>query len=131
MQNGDTSKCWHWRGALNAKGRPYFSLNNKKVLAYQLSLELFTGEEAQGRLVRHKCDTPSCCNPHHLEWGTHEENMQDMKERERHGMPKNVRKAWVSLRAQGRSLREIGELYGVSHSAVAQALEKEDKDVER
>jgi hypothetical protein len=37
----------------------------------------------KGLVVRHRCDVRRCINPHHLELGTHAENMADMVERGR------------------------------------------------
>lgn len=34
-----------------------------------------------GRCVRHKCDNKLCVNPKHLEYGTVQENIKDMEER--------------------------------------------------
>ena len=35
----------------------------------------------KGKCVKHKCDTPLCMNPEHLEYGTWEENFQEMYDR--------------------------------------------------
>ncbi|MHA6903314.1 HNH endonuclease signature motif containing protein (plasmid) [Ralstonia syzygii subsp. celebesensis] len=37
----------------------------------------------KGKVVRHRCDNPTCVNPEHLELGTQADNMQDKKARGR------------------------------------------------
>jgi hypothetical protein len=36
-----------------------------------------------GLIVRHICDDPLCCEPNHLELGTHADNVQDRVQRNR------------------------------------------------
>ena len=84
--SGGPEACWPFTGGLNSEGRPYFQVDGKKILAYRLTWELFTGEQLGDRLLRHKCDNQVCCNPRHGEPGNHDENMNDMKTRERHGL---------------------------------------------
>lgn len=43
-------------------------------------------------VVRHKCDNPPCCNPLHLELGTHADNMADKMRRNRWS---NGRATWT------------------------------------
>ena len=113
-------KCWLWKGKVNAKdGRPYITIEGKRRPVYVISLELYSGEEAKGRVARHSCDNPICCNPHHLSWGSHQDNMNDMKERERHGMPKTVVRAILKLIETGKTQQEIADLYGISREAVS------------
>ena len=120
MHNGDTSVCWEWTGALNKKdGRPYITIEGKRRPSYVIVLELFTGEKANGRKARHKeCDNPVCCNPHHLMWGTSQDNSNDMKDHERHGMPKTVLRAIRSLLEKGHTHAHIATVYGVSRETI-------------
>lgn len=84
-------------------------------------------------MVRHKCDTPTCVNPDHLEIGTQQQNMDDMVGRGRTGnRGKHGRHARGE--AQGNAkltgeqaakiflaqglYHEIGEIYGVTKHTV-------------
>ena len=118
--SGGKDACWPWRGALAGNKRPYFTLDGKKVLAYRLVKELITGTKLQQGLVeRHTCDNPRCCNPRHLIEGTHQDNMDDMKGRERHGLPHHVVKAIRRLLDSNRTQQEIADLYGVSRETIS------------
>ena len=120
MKGGDPDVCWPWTRKLNAKdGRPYITIEGSRLLVYRVVLELHDGTEASGRVARHSCDNPICCNPHHLSWGTHQDNMNDMKERDRHGLPKTVVRAILRLRDEGRTQRAIADLYGVSRETIS------------
>ena len=121
MHGGDTSVCWPFVNALSGSGRPYFSYNKRKVLAYRIVYEVFTGETLQpNEVVRHACDNEICCNPHHLSKGSHQDNMNDMKERERHGMPANTVKHIKKLLNSGQTHQEIADLFGTSRSLITQ-----------
>jgi DNA-binding XRE family transcriptional regulator len=132
MKEGDTDACWEWKGKVNTKdGRPYYTVEGSRRPAYRYVLELYTGEEQPKTvLVLHQCDNPICCNPHHLTWGTHQQNMNEMKERDRHGLPKTVVRAIRKLLDQGRTHREVADLYGVSRETItAINNDKVHKDV--
>ena len=120
MKKGDTNVCWEWKGRVNSKdGRPYFTVDGTRRPAYRYVLELYTGEEQpKSVLTLHKCDNHICCNPYHLTWGSHQQNMNEMKERGRHGLPKTVIRAIKNLLTQERSHRDIAELYGVSRETI-------------
>jgi hypothetical protein len=121
MENGDADVCWEWEGKVNKKdGRPYYTVQGKRRPAYVYILELHTGQlQQQGQVARHKCDNKICCNPHHLSWGTHQHNMNDMKERDRHGLPATVVRAIHNLLNEGRTQQSIAILYGVSREAIS------------
>ena len=120
MMNGDINVCWPFTGVLNKDGRPYFTYQGKKYLAYRVTYELLKGEELGTRVARHTCDNERCCNPHHIIPGTHQENMDDMKQRERHGLPHHTVRAIKKLLKIGRKHQEIADLYGVSRTVIAE-----------
>jgi transcriptional regulator with XRE-family HTH domain len=85
--------CMYWAGQRNVEG---YGLYNK-TRAHRLSYELHKGpipKEIDGKavVVRHKCDTPLCVNPEHLELGTQAQNMRDAAERKR--MPRRLAHHW-------------------------------------
>ncbi len=77
-------QCWLWTGAQNRWGYGNVGARGKIRKAHREAYEAVHGEDtAAGLVVRHKCDTPSCCNPAHLELGTVADNVRDMMERGR------------------------------------------------
>lgn len=120
LRGGDTNQCWPWTGRVNEKdGRPYMRLNGKSTLAYHITYELVRGVPVGTAYLLHSCDNKICCNPHHLHPGTHQENMDEMKERERHGIPKTVLRTIKKLLEEGRTHESIAELYGLDRSTVS------------
>lgn len=116
--SGGKDACWPFKGKTNSEGRPYVQIKGKKYLAYRLVWELVNGEELGTRMFRHKCDNPICCNPSHGIAGTHEENMHDMKTRERHGLPHHAVKAIRKLIGVGVPDSDIAERFGVARTTI-------------
>lgn len=120
MHQGDANVCWEWQGALDGVGRPCYEWDGKKSTAYRLVYQLFHNIKLpKGIVVRHKCDNKVCCNPHHLEEGTHQQNMNDMKERERHGISHYMVRAIKNLlKDKTLTHSEIAMRLGVSNHTV-------------
>jgi len=78
-----SENCWMWKGGVNSRGYGVFWAKGKSWRAHRVSYEIHEGEIPEGLIVRHKCDTPLCCNPKHLELGTHQDNAQDRMVRNR------------------------------------------------
>lgn len=125
--SGGPDDCWPWRGAWGGRDRalrPYFQFGGKRMLSYRAVYELVHGVTlTSDQLLRHSCDhgdhPVGCGNPKHLSIGTNSQNMQDMKERQRHGLPHSVVRAIRKLLANGRTQEEVAELYGISPSTVS------------
>lgn len=76
--------CWEWQASLHTSGYGRFKVASyTTVMANRLALILHSGEERLDRMALHRCDNRKCCNPHHLYWGTHIENMRDKSQRGR------------------------------------------------
>ena len=116
--SGGPEACWPFTGALNSEGRPYFTINGRKVLAYRETYEQYTGDKLGDRLLRHKCDNQICCNPKHGEPGDHQQNMDDMKERERHGLSHHMVRSIRKMLANGLTHQVIADFAGVDRTTI-------------
>lgn len=79
----DDASCWKFLGWSNNRGYGQCVVNGKKHNAHKASYLLFVGHIPDGLVVRHACDNPSCVNPSHLVLGTHQDNMNDRRDRNR------------------------------------------------
>jgi len=75
--------CWEWQGTKQVSGHGTMGVAKRNVLTHRLAYELTYGPIPAGKIVRHACDNPPCCNPSHLLLGVRADNSRDMVERER------------------------------------------------
>jgi len=89
---GNPDDCWLWRRSLKQGDYGQVTLRGRKISAHVLAWFLSTGKWPDGMHVCHSCDSryPAgdksyrrCCNPAHLWLGTHQENMEDCKNKGR------------------------------------------------
>jgi hypothetical protein len=123
--SGGPDACWPFTGKVNNKGRPYFAVAGTKHLVYRLVYELVNGVGSlKDRIARHTCDNEICCNPNHIVPGDHQQNMDDMKERERHGLPHHTIRAIRKLGEVGVSHKSIGDRFGIGRSTVTEIVNR-------
>ena len=127
-----TDTCWLWTGYCNKKGYGQFRIDGKVVIAHRWSHEQHIGPIPFGLFVRHKCDVRNCVNPDHLEVGTHQENMNDMVERGRHGDPLRNFKLTADdvkfirvIRVFGFNCYELAKMYSVGATTMQRVLNGE------
>lgn len=119
---GTPEECWEWEGAPD-HDRPRVTIAGRRYYVYRLVYELHTGMQVpKDMVIRHKCDNSMCCNPHHLEIGTVQDNIDDRTKRERLGLPDVVVRAVRKLGAQGRTHQEIADLYGIARESVTHII---------
>ena len=119
--------CWLWLGARTAQGYGSFKIGPDTHVAHRVAYALTFGPIRKGRLVRHSCDNPPCCNPAHLLLGTDADNIADKVDRGRqakgegNGRAKltadDVRAIRVS-HAAGVAVRSLAAMYGVHPRAI-------------
>lgn len=74
-------ECWNWNGAKRPTGYGMIRIDGKTCATHRIAYQLQKGEIPEGMEILHSCDNPSCCNPAHLDVGTHQQNIQDMRNR--------------------------------------------------
>ena len=131
--------CWIWIGSIQ-KGYGKFALLNggkkKSIRAHVYSWYLFTGVVvSKSTKVCHKCDNPSCVNPHHLFIGTDQDNVDDKIQKGRQAKGSSINtcklddtkvKEIRDLFATGDYTKiKLGTLYGVSDANIGCILRGE------
>lgn len=94
VKKGAENECWIWfgptskaRGNVDSYGR-VDAFGFKGIYVHRIAYWLANGGALSLRkdgdvLIRHSCDNSLCCNPAHLQMGTHADNMRDKVERGR------------------------------------------------
>lgn len=116
--------CWPWRGCCDPHGYGRLRWKGGSALAHRVALSLSGTVVARGQMVLHSCDNPTCCNPLHLRTGTHDDNMSDMKARNRRAYGDRLSKRLSSeiaaeILQSENSDEELAKRYGVSKSMIA------------
>lgn len=114
--------CWRYLGSINYAGYGTLRWKTQNTFAHRVAYLAWRGEIPEDMLVRHRCDNRYCVNPDHLELGTQVDNMRDMRERGRGGSNKltedDVRAIRQARANKTHTLKELGEIYGVSFSTI-------------
>lgn len=91
----DKDGCWVWINSLNSSGYGQMMIDGEYWNSHRYVYNKVYGGIGEGLVVRHLCHNPSCCNPNHLEEGTHLDNYHDSIEKHRESY--NVRAIQVEI----------------------------------
>lgn len=117
--------CWEWDKCRHYNGYGKLGQNGRTVYAHRFFYEHYVGRIPPGLFVCHNCDNPSCVNPEHLFLGTHQDNMIDMAQKRRSGIPRKLEYyAIPSLKDLGLNYAQICNLTGVDKGNVARYVNK-------
>lgn len=115
-------ECWPWTGARRRGGYGQFQwreMANRPLIASRVAFYLDQGYWPTA--VRHRCDNPPCCNPAHLQAGSHAENMNDAVVRNRVAHGRRLPHARLT-EDQVREIRRMS-LEGASQAEIGRVLE--------
>lgn len=123
-----SDECWEWKASLSAG---YGQLRNKGRIrkAHQMVHEIFFGPTPPGLQVLHTCDNRKCCNPFHLWLGTHDDNMRDMRLKNRCGSPRSMVR--VLNRRQVRAVRRRYKKNKLTREYLAQQYKVSGPTIDR
>lgn len=117
--------CWEKQGPYRGQ-RGYCAVQHKgdDDYGHRFSYRLLIGPIPDDMIVRHKCDNPPCFNPDHLELGTHDQNMEDMRSRNRSGLGRRNTQAKLTeievleIASSAESRQTLAERFGVHPSNI-------------
>ncbi len=120
-----TDECWNWIGTLTTHGYGNFSIDRRWKLAPRVAWELYYGASPGKKHVLHECDNPRCVRKEHLFLGTHQDNMKDMyqKQRHHHGEThqshKLTEQSVREIRVSTLTHSKLAAIYGVGQSVIS------------
>ncbi|MAH51555.1 hypothetical protein CMI37_37410 [Candidatus Pacearchaeota archaeon] len=78
QKSDDLDACWEWSRALSSYGYGVLRIQDGTWTSHRIAYMLEYGDMPNGVYILHKCDNPPCCNPSHLELGSHSDNQHDL-----------------------------------------------------
>lgn len=119
--------CWLWIAGLTSTGYGQFPSGGherygaRPLKAHRVAWELTYGPIPPNTEIRHKCNTPRCVRPDHLELGTHADNMADMSRAGYHSNRKLTMEQAREIRqlhTTGIGAHRLGKQFGIAKKNV-------------
>lgn len=108
--------CWEWQKSCNSAGYGQLTEDKKYWLTHRYTYAC-TNTLNDEDVVRHKCHNTKCCNPEHLEIGTHKDNWEDSKDSHLETSSKR-RKKWSINNIEYNTVREASEQTGLHQGTI-------------
>lgn len=127
------AQCWPWRYGPDEHGYGAFRelVGTRIEPAHRVAYMIAHGEIPEGKVIRHTCDNPLCCNPDHLEIGTHQDNVADRVARGRSAIGEDNGRSVLSttqvqhIRESQLSARALAKHYGVDVKTITKIRSRE------
>ena len=122
--NHSLSQCWTHTTSVSSSGYGQIMFQNKAWGLHTYSYYIHNGKPdlEKGYDVSHKCDNKECCNPEHLEYITHAQNVRDGVKRVKEIKPTKEKKKG-NYKATSASFKP-GEQKGENNSTAVLTWEK-------
>ena len=79
VDHSDPEACWLYPGYLDRNGYARLRVRTpdgyRMLRVHRMIYEHLVGPIPEGLELHHRCETPACCNPAHLEPVTHRDNL--------------------------------------------------------
>lgn len=142
VQVGNPNECWPYLLYRRETGHGSFRVRDlhaqgivKSTAAssHRVAWYLHSGKWPANIIVRHKCDNAACCNPNHLELGTHQDNVADRVKRDRSARGESVGSSKLTERDvrairkrydKGWKMAALAHRYGVNKSTISQIVHR-------
>lgn len=122
VDRANKKSCWEWAASKSNQGYGHIRSKNPVVkgLAHRLSYFIHYGNFDAKCDVLHKCDNPSCVNPHHLFLGSHQDNMKDAAKKERFKSKLTAESAREIVRLVESGVRQylVAKQFGITQSTL-------------
>ena len=121
-----SDECWLWTGTPSQEYGQFRPATRERVAAHRFAYEMGCRQIPRGMVVRHRCDTPRCVRPDHLQVGTELDNRDDRMSRNRQakgstaGNSKLTEEQVLAIRAEPATARELAVKYEVSKGTIDQ-----------
>lgn len=125
-------ECWVWNQSATTCDYGRFRIGNNWVNSNRIAWALANDVDPLESIIRHSCDNRGCCNPAHLEPGTHADNAKDKMDRKRwrggdqrgemNGRARLTAAQVVEIVAALRTaepMKSVGRRYGVTNSMIS------------
>ena len=121
--------CWIWKKSKNSAGYGQLSESKNYWMAHRYAYSCVNGKILDGLVIRHKCHNKACCNPEHLDIGTHRDNYHDSLASHQDA-DKKMGKNWSIDGVTYQSCRDASKSTGISTSSLVKFTKQGVFDVE-
>ena len=146
VRRDDLTGCLLFSGALGVDGYGLIRDGGRNSSAHRVAWTVANGPIPPSMFVCHSCDNPPCVEPSHLSLGTNDDNMKDMRAKNRGPTRASNPQARLTLQqvmdirrrfvpGRNRHIRgnakELADEYGVAKRTILNAVTNQSHEVER